>query len=261
MPNSYTGSPNFYYDINAADATEDDLTTLKGAAPDSADSIYASEGYKLTTGNAAALAFKLIYLGDNYAGNASTKVGLWDVPVGKAGQTITIYDTATQGGITGEGATSNLTITGTAASPITIVGNTVNKCSDVGTAAGLCNYQNVVFNKVAPICGGNAARQFTNVTVKGANVATLLYFTVMPAVFESCGIDTAGAAGSRIYIAFNATTAQLNYLCLNMKEYSVAAGNSLGHHIVKLAGNMWKRFKISNAPMIDQSRHFPWGKF
>lgn len=128
MANSYNAGGK-YFDINSADADVDGLNALKGADPASNDTVYISEGYRVTINRNCSL--EKVYLGDNKAGDAATKTGHLTISASASNTTLTLFDTASHGGLTGEGTTSTITMTGVSdAIRAILTCNTVDKVTN-----------------------------------------------------------------------------------------------------------------------------------
>ncbi len=124
MANSYDAVGQ-YFDLDT-DTDIDGLNTLKGSDPGQGDTVYVSEGARLTVNRDADML--TAYLGDNYGGTASVKTGHLEI---SAGATLTFYTTTLHGGLGGEGSTSTVTLSGTGdANRAGLVCATNDKCTN-----------------------------------------------------------------------------------------------------------------------------------
>ncbi len=182
MANSYNAVSK-YFDIDTGTVTVADLTTLKGSAPASDDSIYISEGATVTIDSS--ISILKTYQGDNYAGTASTKTG--HLIVG-AGATLTIFDTTANGGLRGEGTTSTMTCNGTSGSHAAIIGNTASKVSNNDIPSCLITATYTDFTKIYAFYAG-AAHSWTNCTFTRCDYPIFFGtgYNTMPAAIAGCG--------------------------------------------------------------------------
>lgn len=134
MANSYNLGGK-YFDIDSADADVDGLNALKGSDPASGDTVYISEGYRVTVNRNCSLL--KVYLGDNKAGTAAAKTGHLIISASTSNTILTLFDTILHGGLTGQGTTSTIALTGVSDSIKAILNcNTVDKVSN--NAIGAC---------------------------------------------------------------------------------------------------------------------------
>lgn len=178
MANSYV-APNFDIDTSCNVA---DLITLKGSAIATTDWIYISNNATVTLEQD--ISFASFYIGDNVAGTAGTKKGH---VVQDAGISCTFNSAVTHKGYDGEGTTSTITINGTAASPCTVTGNTINVMSNANCSGNLITATHTTFVKFFGFLF-KAAHSFMNCTFLGCQYA--LYFDannrVRPASLDGC---------------------------------------------------------------------------
>jgi hypothetical protein len=184
VANTYA-DPNF--DIKSADIDVAGLETLKGGAVASTDIIYVSEGCRVTV-NADMSCLKF-YLGDNLAGTAAVKTGHLSVVTGGAGDVnLTLFDTAANGGLTGEGTTSTITLTGASDSERAgIIGNTASKVSNNAIPQCLITSLWGEFNNLLSVVIRNTGNSFINTNF--INIDNALYagsIGLKPAAISGC---------------------------------------------------------------------------
>jgi hypothetical protein len=246
--------PISYFNIDTH-AHESELVMLKGSALDN-DQIYITNNATVELDADSDLTVNLFYPGDNYLGDAAAGDKVGHYIVNKPGRTLTVKDTATNGGLSGEGANSTATIKGSPTAPITVKAFTPTVLSDANLSGSKTVYENVVFEDFNHIKCNNTTKEYDNVTIKGATGATAWMLDAMPAVWKNgCGVNGIPDATNILRINFDATHAQMNKLLDNLKVVSAAAGKLRPLLLAFPSGTSYLRGKIGATQNIDKSRH------
>jgi len=239
VANSYS-APDFDIDT---DVDEAGLVTLKGGALASTDNIYVYNSARVTLDTASSIDLNKIYLGDNSAGTAATKIGYCTIT--KAGYTITLHQLTNYKGLEGEGS-SSYTITGTSGSPVTIKSNTANVCGDYDLRSQTCDYDYVTFENFICVACNNTTRKYNGVIAKGSTSTYSWIFYAMPDVtqFTDNGVEDLGSATRRIYVVNAESVADMNALLENFKVVrSAASAGGMMWYIPEPTGTYYTQLK------------------
>jgi len=225
------------------DVDEAGLVALKGGALASTDNVYIFDSARVIFDTDSSIALNKIYLGDNSAGTAGTKIGYCTIT--KAGRTITLHQAVNYKGLEGEGV-SHYTITGSSGSPVTIKSNTANVCGDYDLRSQTCDYDYVVFEQFIIVACNNVTRKYNNVIADACtSVYSWLFYTLPDTTqFTHNGVKDLGATTRRIHINGALDVSGMNKLMENYSVERTAAGaGSIPWYIDELQGTQYLKLQ------------------